>query len=364
MRWVVAWFLISFAVIGAAGFSGLAEYQRSLDQASLNVTMAPEKQEDLVLSEAEAPITEEAAPAAATTKKSPVKKSTTPTTSETTSSTETSTSTSEATTAESSTTPAAPAPWRVVVIGDIADCAQTTDDEVASLVKSYQSTILLAGDNAYPNGSATDFANCFEPILGDAKARIYPTPGNHEYRTASAAGYFGYWGTRAGDPSQGYYAFSSAGWRVVALNTECSNIGGCTSGTPMYNWMRADLAANPTTCSLVFTHHPRFSSGEHGSDATLNDLWLGMQSSGVDIYLAGHDHTYERFTPSGGLTQFVVGTGGSSLYTFPVIEAGSAFRYNLSGGALVLDLYPTYYSWQYVTSTDRTVKDSGTTNCT
>lgn len=360
MRWLIFWSLFSGIALTSAGIAGTFEYRQALDQSKDRYGTVPEEVGGAIPAStepaAEAPLPATVAPTA----KNTTKKSTTPTANSATSSTS---STAETPAATDTAAPVAPSPWRVVAIGDIADCTKITDDEVATLVKSYQSNILILGDNAYPDGSATDFSNCFVPIYGDAKARSYPTPGNHEYRTAGAAGYYGYWGSQAGDPAKGYYSFSNAGWHIVALNTECSYIGGCASGSTMLNWLQADLASNTATCTVMFTHHPRFSSGQHGSDATLNDLWLALQAGGVDLYLAGHDHTYERFAPSGGLTEFVVGTGGSSLYNFPTIETGSVFRYNSSGGALVLDLYPTYYSWQYVTSTDRTVKDSGTANC-
>ena len=160
-------------------------------------------------------------------------------------------------------------------------------------------------------------------------------PGNHEYVTAGAAGYFDYFGARAGPGGTGWYAYDLGSWRIYALNSNCAEVG-CGAGSAQEQWLRADLATSPHACVLAYWHHPRFSSGdEHGNDPSVGALWDALYAAGAEIVINGHDHDYERFapqTPSGaadpatGIREFVVGTGGASLRSFSTIRANSQVR--------------------------------------
>ena len=113
---------------------------------------------------------------------------------------------------------------------------------------------------------------------GRVKSRIHPVAGNHEYQTAGAAGYFDYFNGvgnatgPAGDRGKGYYSYEIGSWHVIALNSNCAEVGGCGAGSPQEQWLRSDLAAHPSTCTLAYWHHPLFSSGPawqhpvHGCD--------------------------------------------------------------------------------------------------
>ena len=140
----------------------------------------------------------------------------------------------------------------IIAAGDIAACgaSQTGDEATAALVAGIAGTVLLLGDNVYPNGTASEFANCYNPSWGASKARTLPVPGNHEYNTAGASGYYGYFGAAAGDPSKGYYSYDLGTWHLIALNSECAQIGGCGIGSPQETWLQADLAANQLGTSL------------------------------------------------------------------------------------------------------------------
>ena len=139
--------------------------------------------------------------------------------------------------------------------------------------------------------------------LGAAKAITYPTVGNHEYLTPSAAGYFDYFdgvgaaGGRAGDRSTGYYSYDIGTWHVIVLNSECSHIGGCGRGSPQDRWLRDDLAAHPNRCTLAYWHEPRFTSGSNGNFTGADMFWRNLYAAGADLILNGHDHDYERFAP-------------------------------------------------------------------
>jgi hypothetical protein len=147
------------------------------------------------------------------------------------------------------------------------------------------------------------------------------------------------------------------------LNSNCSRIGGCGVGSPQERWLRRDLAAHPARCTVAYWHHPRWSSGLHGSDRTMAVLWRTLARGGVDVVLSGHDHHYERFAPIDGIRSFVVGTGGRSLY--PVLWRLPASRaLNVTTfGVLRLTLRPTSYDWRFVPVAGSTYTDAGRAAC-
>ena len=114
---------------------------------------------------------------------------------------------------------------------------------------------------------------------------------------------------------------------MISLNSNCSFVpGGCAAGSPQEQWLKDDLAAHPNECTLAYWHHPRFSSGIHGDDASVAPFWDALYQAGADVVLNGHDHDYERFAPQNpsgqadptqGISEFVVGTGGAELRRFP-----------------------------------------------
>ena len=238
--------------------------------------------------------------------------------------------------------------------------------------------LLLLGDVQYENGSSVDFESYYDPAFGEFKSITYPAPGNHEYFTPGASGYFDYFNGvgvdsgRAGSRKRGYYSFNLGAWHIVALNSNCREIGGCGARSPQATWLKADLAANRAKCTLAFTHSSRFSSGEHGNDDLLRDLWQILYDAGADVVLSGHDHTYERFKPqdaSGraddkrGLRAFVVGTGGKGLGRFMRERPNSEIRDNSSIGVLTMTLRAESYSWRFAPVPPLPLKDSGDGTC-
>ncbi len=232
--------------------------------------------------------------------------------------------------------------------------------------------VLTLGDNQYDDATLEKFMQSYHPTWGRFKNITYPALGTHEYQSGSAAGYFAYFGTAAGDPSKGYYSYDLGAWHIVVLNTSCSRVGGCESGSPQERWLRADLAANPKLCTLAVVHEPRFSSGKHGSITQVTDLWRTLHDAGVELVLSGNDHTYERFapqTPDGvldagrGVRQFVVGTGGKELYSFGTVQPRSEARIANTYGVLKLNLHPESYDWAFVPEVGQTASDKGTSIC-
>ena len=233
------------------------------------------------------------------------------------------------------------------------------------------SAVLALGDIQYEDGAASKYLQSFDPSWGRAKNIIRPAVGNHEYLTAGASGYFNYFGAAAGNSSKGYYSFDIGAWHIIALNSNCSQVGGCGVGSPQEQWLKADLAAHPTMCTLAYWHHPRFSSGQHGSNTSYGAFWNALYAARAELVLSGHDHDYERFAPqnpsgaadSNGIQQFVVGTGGKNHYQFMSIQPNSVVRNPDTYGILKLTLHATSYDWQFVPEPGKTFTDSGTRNC-
>src|SRR5918997_1558659 len=207
----------------------------------------------------------------------------------------------------------------VVAAGDIAKCSADGDEATAELLEGIDGTVLALGDNAYPRGTAANFEECYEPSWGRFKGRTKPVPGNHEYYTQGARGYFEYFGEAAGEPEEGYYSYEVGSWHVVALNSNCGEAQiRCSPSSTQVRWLEEDLAANADDegeCTLAYMHHPRFSSGEeHGSYETVEPMWEALYEAGAELVLSGHEHNYERFAPQdpsgkadpeGGIRQFV-----------------------------------------------------------
>ena len=137
-------------------------------------------------------------------------------------------------------------------------------------------------------------------------------------------------------------------------------------------WLREDLAAHPSTCTLVYWHIPVFSSGAHGNDPRMLDVWKVLYEAGADVIVNGHDHDYERFAPQDprgrsdparGIRAFVVGTGGGGVYRFKRIRPNSEVRNHAAYGVLRLTLGATSYEWDFVQGAGPPFEDSGTAQC-
>lgn len=257
--------------------------------------------------------------------------------------------------------------------GDIASCSYDEDEETAKLLDKIPGIVFTLGDNAYPDGTDEEFSDCYDPTWGRHKARTRPTAGNHDYHVSGASGYFNYFGEAAGDPDKGYYSYDIGAWHIIALNSQCDEIGGCDIDSPQGKWLQADLASNPRLCTLAYWHKPRFSSSSiHGNNKTMKDFWYLLYEAGADVVLNGHAHNYERFAPQdpdgvadpeSGIRQFVAGTGGTGLYPFATIQPNSEIRESSTHGVLKLILHPTSYAWEFIPVAGKTFRDSGSAPC-
>lgn len=256
----------------------------------------------------------------------------------------------------------------LIAVGDIASCNSQGDEATAALVDGITGTIILAGDIAYESGTTKEFTECYDSSWGRHRARTRPAPGNHEYATPDAAPYYAYFGTNAGPPGRGYYSFDVGAWHIVSLN---SNVD-ASAGSPQEQWLRADLAASSSYCTLAYWHHPVFSSGLQGNYEIMRDIWRALYDFNADVVIAGHDHDYERFgpqtadgaaDPSRGIREFVVGTGGRSLSPILSVRPNSERRFHGGFGVLRMLLDDRSYSWEFVPVTSGLMVDSGTGAC-
>jgi Ca2+-binding RTX toxin-like protein len=255
-------------------------------------------------------------------------------------------------------------------LGTGAECRMRATSDL--LLRTNLSAVLALGDLQYPNGSYGRFLASYDPSWGRVKGITHPVPGNHEYLTQGAADYFTYFGAAAGDPAAGYYGFDLGGWHLVALNSECDQVGGCGPGSPQLAWLRDDLADHPAACTLAYWHRPRFSSdSDHGSDPAYAPFWTALDDAGAELVLNGHAHVYERFgpqTPGGGpasrgIRELVVGTGGKELTGFDEPVPHSEVRAADTFGVLELALGLRRYAWRFVPAAGGAFTDAGSARC-
>jgi hypothetical protein len=262
-------------------------------------------------------------------------------------------------------TPTSTPPGSAVLVGagDISLCSNNNDEATAKLLDNIPGTVFTAGDNAYIDGSYTDYINCYDPTWGRHKSRTMPIPGNHEYLTSGAAGYFQYFSN-----VPAYYAYNLGTWRIYALNSELS----VTATSPEVTWLQDDLATHPSQCVLAYWHKPRWSSGSsHGSNSSMQTLWQVLANAGAELVINGHEHNYERFAEmnasgaaaSPGMREFVVGTGGNGHYGFATPLSTSQVRDSTTYGVLKLTLRAGGYDWEFVPVAGSTFTDSGSGTC-
>jgi hypothetical protein len=251
--------------------------------------------------------------------------------------------------------------------GDIAQCTNGgVPQATARLLDSISGTVFALGDNAYPSGTTENYHTCYDTTWGRHKARTRPVAGNHEYDGGLlAAPFFDYFGANAGAPGSGYYSYDLGNWHVIALNSSLA-VG---PRSVQAAWLRSDLAANTSRCTIAYWHFPLFSSSEHGNIEQMREFWHILYDAGADVVLSAHDHVYERFAPQDpdggadpdrGIREFVVGTGGAPPYPFVDVKPNSEMRLS-ANGVLRLALKAGGYDWTFIPVNG--AGDSGSATC-
>ena len=254
--------------------------------------------------------------------------------------------------------------------------------------------VLPLGDDQYGCGGYQAFLQSYDPTWGRFKSISYPEFGDHDLDTTGGtdcpstpgAGYQQYFGTTAGvsgsavpsavnlDPNTGWYSYNLGSWHMIALNTgACENTPqDCAAGSPQDQWLQNDLKHDTAACTLAYGQQPRWNSNGRGGYPYVQPIWQDLYNGGVDVYLSGHTHWYERYQPQDangnvdtahGVTQFVVGTGGQGLDTPTTQDPNSVVLSAAGHGVLQMTLHNGSYDWKFLSDTDGTTTDSGTATC-
>jgi hypothetical protein len=261
----------------------------------------------------------------------------------------------------------------LVGAGDIAGCDFKADRKTARLLGKIPGTVFTLGDHGYPDGTAAEFQNCYDPTWGKYKKRTRPSVGDQDYATSGAKPYFDYFRWRAGKPGRGYYSYDRGSWHIVALNSNCKEIGGCEWKSAQGRWLRTDLERHRAKCTLAYFHQPLYASGNGYDSPKVRPFWHILYNHHAEVILNGHAHRYERFariTPSGerssarGIRQFIVGTGGKlggkqHGPDEPHVQAKKVG----APGVLKLELGSGFYHWKFVPVAGRNYTDSGRARC-
>ena len=228
------------------------------------------------------------------------------------------------------------------------------------------------------DGKYTSFVNYYDPVWGPFFSLSHPALGNHDGSTA----YYDYWNGvavqtgPAGTRGQGWYSFNLGGWHFVVLNSNCVANDmqiSCQPGSPEIAWLNADLSANTALCTIALTHIPYYTSGSR-QFPELQTIFQTLYNYGVELYLAGHTHYYQRFYPQDangnrndafGVAEIVAGTGGGSLANVgsKPTAVNEAAQIGKAFGVLQLALGPGSYSFQFLPAPGYTATDSGTGTC-
>jgi acid phosphatase type 7 len=271
--------------------------------------------------------------------------------------------------------PSAPGPQDDIAVlvgaGDIAVCGTGGSMATGKLLDGQPGTVFVAGDIAYPDGTAQQFQECYDPAWGRHKDRTRPSPGNHEYGSPGAAPYFAYFGANAGPAGVGYYRYRRGTWQVISLNSNTDS----GARIAQVDWLSRELdAPGGSVCTVAYFHHPRFSSGSHGvvpPMPVVTEIWRVLYAAGADVVISAHEHFYERFapqTPDGladpqyGIRQFIVGTGGAPL-SQPVRRVANSDTVLSTFGVLRLTLDSQSYRWEFLSTEGGAILDSGTGQC-
>jgi len=280
---------------------------------------------------------------------------------------------------------------KIVAIGDIScepkdinfagnDSENCQANSTQKLIEKLNpDNILALGDLQYENGSYSNFIESYDKTWAKQKSITLPTTGNHEYLTSAASGYFTYFNGsntsgKAGKSSEGYYSVMIGDWKIIALNSNCKEIGGCDKDSAQSKWLEKELSNTGSACTLAYWHHPHYTSGKYANEESMKNLsanfWNLLVTYKADIVLNGHDHIYERFAQqtangallSTGVRQFTVGTGGKNLYKQIVRSPASEKLIDNKFGALELELYGKAYKWRFITNSGE-ILDSGEQTC-
>jgi 3',5'-cyclic AMP phosphodiesterase CpdA len=174
--------------------------------------------------------------------------------------------------------------------------------------KNPYNLVVMAGDNIYTQGEMSKIGEAFERPYAELLKRgvkFRACLGNHDIRTEN------------GDPQVKYPGFNMDG-RNYTYRAENAQFFVLDTNVhdwkPQLTWLEQQLKDSQAKLKIVYGHHPVYSSGFYGtSDSMVARLTPLFKRYGVQLYLNGHEHSYERTNPIEGTTFLNTGHGGASL---------------------------------------------------
>ena len=203
------------------------------------------------------------------------------------------------------TAPDSTEPTYFVAIGDSGNGGAAEKAIVKRMTAERFDFIVHLGDLAYEEGSPLQIENYFFTIFRELLryVPVFPTIGNHERVTKNGAPYFEAFVLPG---NERYYSYDWGDVHLVAIDT--------TLPDPVQlAWLASDLERNKRAWTIVYGHHPMYTNSLRGPSPRLRRAFANLITTyKVDLFLAGHEHQYERFNVS-GVNYVVSGGGGGQL---------------------------------------------------
>lgn len=197
----------------------------------------------------------------------------------------------------------------------IADTGTGTKKQYAvanAMIKSHQESpfklAILAGDNIYNYGEISKVKQVFEepyaPLLNTG-VKFYACLGNHDIITENGDPQLLYPGFNMNGR---YYTFHQDSVQFFALDTNVN-----ADWENQLIWLEETLGQSQAPWKIVFGHYNLYSSGVYGVNPPLiKRLTPLFAKHGVQLYINGHEHHYERTKSIAGTTYLTSGAGASS----------------------------------------------------
>jgi hypothetical protein len=247
----------------------------------------------------------------------------------------------------------------VFAVGDGAD-GSSTSAALASYIKAQNPDRFFYLGDVYETGTATEFANNYDPLYGSLASITDPVIGSHESGNRST-GYYPYWQSKRGwtqeQAKHRSYVDAASGWQIIAYSSE-------TDMTAEGNWVAAEVAKHAGTCRIVMAHKGRHVvvDTSHNDNTNQESVWSKIISK-TAINLVGHNHVYGRLAPISGVHVFTSGAGGHGLRSLGSQHHTVAASKTGVATATRLVLRPGAADFRQVDK-NGTVYDSGTITCT
>jgi tartrate-resistant acid phosphatase type 5 len=251
---------------------------------------------------------------------------------------------------------APPGVTRFAAIGDFGIVGEDEQAVAELVLRAKPEFVITLGDNNYPTGSADTidvnigryYSSLIAPYKGHFGAgakdnRFFPSLGNHDWMSDAARPYLDYF-TLPGN--ERYYDVERGNVHLFSIDSDPHEPDGIDAGSVQARWLKGKSGASKSAFQIAYMHHPPYSSSQHGSSFVMQ--WP-YRDWGVDLVLAGHDHTYER-VEANGLVYVVNGLGGNMAYDFGVPLPGSKIRFNSAHGAMFFEVSKNELRGRFVTT--------------